>query len=144
MIVLLRALTWTQPGGAVNRYAWKFLGWKQANGQGWKSCGRSDRERFEVALNVATSCSWADKSGPTAMAYKTVSPQQPFEYGSAVRVRIAPNPYALVQGSVCGFTKIEDPEAAQKRGAPIGTVYLLVEDESGAAIEISADHLELI
>jgi hypothetical protein len=113
------------------------------NGQEWQCCGRSDREIIQIAINVDAyvPCPPIRK---TAMAYKTVPPHQPFEYGSPVRVRITPNPYGLVQGSVCGFTKIEDLEAAKKRGVPIGTVYLLVEDELGAAIEIAADHLELI
>ncbi len=80
-----------------------------------------------------------------AMAlFKTVPPYPPFEYGSSVRVRATPNPHGLAQGAVFGFREIDDLEAAEARGVPVGTLYVLVEDGAGTAFEIPAGDLELI
>jgi hypothetical protein len=76
--------------------------------------------------------------------FEIVPPYPPFEYGSSVRVRVTPNPHGLAQGSVYGFRKIDDLETAKKQGGPVGMLYVLVEDDSGAAFEIPADDLELL
>ncbi|MFH1341190.1 MAG: hypothetical protein ABIL01_08255 [Pseudomonadota bacterium] len=76
--------------------------------------------------------------------FKTVPPYPPFEYGSSVRVKVTPNPHGLAQGSVYGFRKIDDLETAKKRAVPVGMLYVLVEDNSGAAFEIPAEDLELL
>jgi hypothetical protein len=68
----------------------------------------------------------------------------PFDYGSSVRVKTTPNPYEFSQGSVCGFRTIDDPLVAEKRGVAAGTVYVLVENESGLAIEMLASDLEIL
>jgi hypothetical protein len=76
--------------------------------------------------------------------HKIVPPHPPFDYGSSVRVRAMPNPYGFNQGSVFGFRTIEDPSLAEKRGVTVGTVYVLVENESGLATEIPASDLEIV
>jgi hypothetical protein len=76
--------------------------------------------------------------------HKIVPPHPPFDYGSSVRVRVTPNPHGVSQGSVCGFQTIEDRSLAEKRGVVVGTVYVLVENESGLTIEIPANDLEIV
>jgi hypothetical protein len=78
------------------------------------------------------------------VTHKIVQPYPPFEYGSSVRVRVTPNPYKFTEGSVYGFNEIDDLEIAKKRGVALGTVYLLVEDGTGAEFEVPADDLEVI
>lgn len=65
----------------------------------------------------------------------------PFEYGSAVQWRLAGS---LLRGSICGFSFAETPERAAELGVPLGTVVALIEEGSGAAIEVPIDQLELI
>jgi hypothetical protein len=76
------------------------------------------------------------------VSHKIVPPHPPFEYGSAVRVRVKPNPHNIVQGSVFGFRKIDDLATADERNVPVGTLYVLVENEAGVAFEIPANDLE--
>jgi hypothetical protein len=76
--------------------------------------------------------------------HKIVPPYPPFDYGSSVRVRVTPNPYGFSQGSVFGFRTIEDRSLAEKRAVAVGTVYVLVENESGLTTEIPANDLEIV
>jgi hypothetical protein len=78
------------------------------------------------------------------VAYKIVPPLPPFDYGSPVRVTVTPNPYRLSQGSVCGFQTIEDPALAEKPDVAVGSVYVIVEDNSGLTVKIPARDLEII
>jgi hypothetical protein len=76
--------------------------------------------------------------------YRIVPAHPPFDYGSSVRVSATPSPYGLSQGSVCGFRTIDDHSVAEKRGVAVGTVYVLVESESGLTMEIPANELEIV
>jgi hypothetical protein len=76
--------------------------------------------------------------------YQMVPPHPPFDYGSSVRVSATPNPYEFSQGSACGFRTIDDPSVAEKRGVAVGTVCVLVENESGLAVEMLASDLEIV
>jgi len=76
--------------------------------------------------------------------YKIVPPYAPFDYGSAVRVKVAPNPYEIDRGSIFGFHEIEGAKSAEEYAMPVGTVLALVESDSGAAFEIPICDLELI
>lgn len=66
----------------------------------------------------------------------------PFDYGSAVRWRRAGVP--LLVGSICGFDVVASEERAKVLGVPLGTVLALVEENSGGAVEVALEELELI
>lgn len=73
--------------------------------------------------------------------YQLSDSYPPFEYGSAVQWRRAGAP--LFFGSICGFSVVEMQEKASGVGVPLGTVLALVEEDSGGAVEVPLDALEL-
>ena len=77
--------------------------------------------------------------------FRIVEPHAPFDYGSAVRVKPKMlHAHSIKSGSVFGFQTIGDPSLAATLDVPVGTVFVLVEDNTGADAKIPADHLELI